>query len=295
MRNHTDLPRLQEAVYQDGRRKEKDSKLGISCWANLVWLEESGHADTVLSEGRCLQPGGSPERTPLTQRWLLTWRSNSKTERNYEEGNKQRERQQEKEKHLGKQAVVREQRKNLTKNNDRQVIASIKTRLQSRDGDVRRKHGKKLNWMKYDLAKEKRVKSITRWKPNWKYHKWGENKQTLLKTKQWHEKQDREAANYMEWKFLKMKSKSIKYLKRNRETRKWQLHIFVAQMNKGTKTGTVKGMVNKIRWCTIVKENWAPPVERTNHPMTNSRDNLIKWQDSKDKEYVRRREEDCIP
>lgn len=44
-----------------------------------------------------------------------------------------------------------------------------------------------------------------------------------------------------------MKSKSIKYLKRSRETRKWQLHIFVAQMNKGTKTGTVKGMVNKIR------------------------------------------------
>lgn len=60
---------------------KRDAKLGVSCCANLVWREESGHADTVLSEGRRLQPGGSsgppspkpsansgPERTPLTQR-----------------------------------------------------------------------------------------------------------------------------------------------------------------------------------------------------------------------------------
>ena len=59
MRNHTGMPYLQEVVYQDGRRKERVSKLGRSCCANLVWLEESGHADTGLSEARFLWLGGS--------------------------------------------------------------------------------------------------------------------------------------------------------------------------------------------------------------------------------------------
>lgn len=70
---------------------------------------------------------------------------------------------------MHKKAVALEQRKNLTKNSDSKVIASIKTRPESRDGEVRRRPGKKQHWMKYDLAKEKKkkkVKSITKGKPN---------------------------------------------------------------------------------------------------------------------------------
>ena len=43
MRNHTDKLCLQEAVYQDGRRKERGSKLGIFCCANPGWLGIKEH------------------------------------------------------------------------------------------------------------------------------------------------------------------------------------------------------------------------------------------------------------
>lgn len=81
MRNHTDMPCLQEAVYQDGRRKERDSKLGELCCANLVWLGKAvtltrgcQREDTCSLEGVLalpaanLLPTADPGRTPLTQR-----------------------------------------------------------------------------------------------------------------------------------------------------------------------------------------------------------------------------------
>lgn len=50
MRNHTDMSCLQEAVYQDGRRKERGSKLGLFWGANLAGLGRKQHLRKVLMQ-----------------------------------------------------------------------------------------------------------------------------------------------------------------------------------------------------------------------------------------------------